>query len=270
MPSFKELYNTKRALSTRQFKARGGAIIRCESCQLSIPHCICQYKPNAESDCEFILIMHHDEIFKPTNTGRLIGDTFPKQTQMFCWDRTQPDPALVSLLNEPTRQCYLLFPEDNSDQNTLLKQPNGASNKPTRARFTRVCTHKNNKTKDSNDNDNDNKKTPTFILLDGTWRQSARMLRLSRWLDNVATLTIPNHLTTALTNQYLVRKAHAPHQLATAQAAQLCLTLAGEKHNADVLKAYFDVFNAHYRAIRMNRPAPTIEAHGLLSQLNLR
>ncbi|HTF84197.1 MAG TPA: DTW domain-containing protein, partial [Cellvibrio sp.] len=74
MNKYEQLRHRCRLESTRDFNARGKSVVRCESCQLASFACLCQWRPQSMSECDFVLLMHRDEVFKPTNTGRLIAD----------------------------------------------------------------------------------------------------------------------------------------------------------------------------------------------------
>lgn len=208
------------AESTREFLARGKSVVRCEHCQLAVFACICFWRPELAARCEFVLLMHRDEVFKPTNTGRLIADVLPEQTHVFCWSRTEPAQELVDLLGDPRRRCVIVFPAD----------ANEAGSKP-RTLMTELP---------------DDEKITTFILLDGTWKQSGRMFHLSRWLEAIPCVILPE----ALVRGYAVRKSHQEHYLSTAEAAGLCLEMAGEVCTAKALQDYFELFNVHYLATR--------------------
>lgn len=208
------------ALSTREFLARGKSVVRCGFCQLAAFACICPWRPELKARSEFVLLMHTDEVFKPTNTGRLIADVLPQQTHVFCWSRTKPAQELIDLLSDPRRRCLIVFPADAS----------GAGSKP-RTLVTELSS---------------DDKINTFILLDGTWKQSGRMFHLSRWLENIPCVVLPE----ALVRGYAVRKSHQEHYLSTAEAAGLCLEMAGESGIANVLQDYFQLFNKHYLATR--------------------
>ena len=219
------------AESTRAFLARGKSVIRCESCQLGRFACLCPWRPSLDTRCEFVLLMHRDEVFKPTNSGRLIADVFPHQTHVFCWSRLEPAPELVALLAESHRRCVMVFPAD----------ANAGAAKP--RELVRELP--------------EDDKVTTFVLLDGTWKQSGRMFHLSRWLDAVPCVVLPE----ALMRGYAVRKSHQEHYLSTAEAAGLCLQMAGEMTAADVLFNYFQLFNLHYLATRNALPPVIGDLH---------
>ncbi len=219
------------AESTREFLARGKSVQRCESCQLAQFACICSWRPVLSSATEFVLLMHRDEVFKPTNTGRLIADVLPAQTHVFCWSRTEPAAELLTLLSDPGRLCVLVFPAEAA---VSASQP-------------RPLVHE--LPKDG--------RVVTFVLLDGTWKQSGRMFHLSRWMDTLPCVQLPD----SLNRGYAVRKSHQEHYLATAEAAALCLQMAGEAHLAEVLNDYFRLFNVHYLATRASQPPALGELH---------
>jgi DTW domain-containing protein len=233
VPVFQNAFHRLRerclAEATREFKARGKSVQRCEGCLLASYNCICTYRPSRSTRVEFVLVMHKNETFKPTNTGRLIADLFPAHTHAFRWTRTQPDAGLVELLQDPQRQCLLVFPAEASEskpRQVLAEIPPG-------------------------------EKTPTFILLDGTWKQSGRMFHLSRWLEQVPCIVLPQ----AGARGYAVRKSHQDNYLSTAEAAALCLQLAGERANSETLLDYFELFNEHYVATRGCYPVIPGELH---------
>ncbi len=234
MSTYKQLRQRCLAESTRDFNARGKSIVRCESCLLASFACLCQWRTSSTSRCDFIVLMHRDEVFKPTNTGRLIADVFPDNTRFFSWSRTTPDVELLQLLEDPERQFFIIYPAKESESREV---------------FSVVPT---------------NTKRPTFILLDGTWKQSGRMFHLSRWLDQVPVLCLPD----TLLRSYAVRKSHQDHYLSTLEAAALCLQIAEEQPQADILLDYFALFNLHYLATRGCYAPEVGEVHQRLSNIN--
>ncbi|MDN3638087.1 DTW domain-containing protein [Simiduia curdlanivorans] len=219
MNAYQSLRAEVMATSTRDYKARGILAIRCTRCQLKSSHCICTFRPEGQIDAEFVLILHRDELFKPTNTGRLIADCFPKQTHAFCWDRLTPPQALLTLLQDPERQCCIIFPADESEGREVYSEP-PASNK-----------------------------LLTFILLDGTWKQGRRMFNLSPWLQTIPAL----NLDPAERARYSSRIAAFDNYLCTAEAAALALAISNQLASSQLLFDYFSVFNLHYAAMRQNR-----------------
>lgn len=91
----------------------------------------------------------------------------------------------------------------------------------------------------------DNPGTLRLVMLDGTWRKSRKMLYLNRLLHDLPRLV----LTDMPATRYVIRKAHAPDQLSTLEAA--CYTLMELEGNVQKylpVLAAFDAFVKHARA----------------------
>lgn len=235
MNSYHRLRQFCLAKATREFNARGKSVVRCQTCQLAIKACICNWRPSATINCEFILLMHKEELFKPTNTGRLVADVFPEQTHAHCWQRTQPDAELILKLQDPNRINLIVFP-DSKEKSIEVKLDET---------WSQIYQNK----------------IITFILLDGTWKQSGRMFHLSRWLDKIPRISLPD----LTPKSYAVRKSHLENYLSTAEAAALCLDLVGEELHAELLRDYFGVFNQHYLATRGGYSPEITQVHQRLS-----
>ncbi|MBB5210955.1 tRNA-uridine aminocarboxypropyltransferase [Microbulbifer hydrolyticus] len=236
--SYSRLRARELAKSTKPFRAKGKSVQRCPACQMAAFACICAWRPSAESSLEcsvdFVLLMHRKELFKPTNTGRLIVDVFPG-TPAFLWNRLEAPEELKAIFDDPHRDCYVVFPADGTEncaRETVRALPDS------------------------------NKKT-TLILLDGTWKQCSRMIGLSRWLDRVPCLSLPENLV----RSYSVRDSGRSHRFSTAEAAISCLLLAQEVQPADTLRHYFSVFNQHYLATRGVCDVEEGESHEYLRRL---
>lgn len=161
--------------------------------------------------------MHRDEVFKPTNTGRLIADVMPDSTHAFQWSRTQPPVQLLAMLRDPRRVCAIAYPaRKGANKATLAGVPKDLG-----------------------------ERIFTIILLDGTWRQAGRMYRMSRYLDSTPLINVPMP-----TSEYAVRQAPMAGQLATAEAAVALLSACQEHSAAAHLSQYFGAFNRAYVSLR--------------------
>ncbi len=77
-----------------------------------------------------------------------------------------------------------------------------------------------------------------LILLDGSWRQSRRLLAANPWLAALPRLPLPPR-----PSRYAIRRAHRPGQLATLEAGLHALALLeGEPQRFEPLWAAFDAF----------------------------
>ena len=199
----------------KPFLARGSNIGRCESCFLPLLSCLCSEKPKVKGKAVFWLLTHNDEIYKPTNTGRLIVDVIDG-ARVFKWSRTDPDLAFIDALSDEQYQPCIVFPSGESYQQRMIVSENLSE------------------------------KIPAFIILDGTWRQARRMFRLSRYLDDLPVM----QPSAAAISRYQLRQSVEKHHLCTAEVAAQMLREVSDDHSADVLDAYFDLFNAEYYATR--------------------
>lgn len=205
----------------REFKARGSFVERCPGCNLPTLNCLCPYRLEACSQARVWLLTHPLEHYKPTNTGRLIGDVLPK-TEVFTWYRTEPDPRLMALLDDPRYVPFVIFPDDQPD---YAERVVGMES---------VVAVK------------DVGRTPVFVILDGTWRQARRIFRKSPYLDALPVLP----LSTRRLTRYRLRKPASSAHLCTAEVAIELLRQSGDADAAAILDDYFEVFNDSYAASR--------------------
>ena len=215
----------------RPFTARGSLIKRCEGCRMPQEFCICRFRTETCARVEFWVLMHLEEINKPTNTARLIGDTLPA-TRVFAWQRKKPPGALLELLQDEGYQPFIIFPDDQPDYQHRVVHNYPAAREGQQGR------------------------KPVFILLDGTWRQARKMFRQSDYLQELPVLPIRSQRKTS----YQLRKPASEAHLCTCEVGIELLNLAGDRQAARVLENYFTVFNQGYAAARRQRQADLSEA----------
>jgi len=245
MHAVQRLFHYRKSISTKAFKARGYKVERCENCRIGVKFCICQYKPPCTSNAAFLLLMWDDEVLKPSNTGRLIADLIT-DTHAFIWKRTEIDESLLTLINDPIYQPYVVFPADFANENQQVVNQIEAINPPA--------------------------KKPLFIILDGSWREAKKMFRKSPYLDKFPVLSI--NLDTQ-DERYRLRKANGDDRLATAEVAAHVLRCYGEIEskeieNGNLLDLWFDTFNQQYKAGGSARhPLPSDALDALKIHLSL-
>ncbi|MGB0664954.1 MAG: tRNA-uridine aminocarboxypropyltransferase [Pontibacterium sp.] len=199
----------------KPFNARGAYVIRCEACQMPEVACLCPYRSKVKAKAEFALLTHPREFYKPTNTGRLIDDVV-QGTQTFKWHRIEQEQGLKDLLADRQKQVYIVFPRDD-DYVERMATPQTDPNI-----------------------------TNVFMILDGTWRQARRAFRHSDYLKDLPIVD----LETPAVSQYKLRKAEQDHHLCTAEVAIGLLQQIDDEHSAQVLAAYFGLFNGLYAKAR--------------------
>ncbi|MGL5006829.1 MAG: tRNA-uridine aminocarboxypropyltransferase [Plesiomonas sp.] len=236
------LREARLAHSTRPFLARGCRVVRCQRCLLAVSHCLCAHIQPVSANSQFCLIMYDTEPLKPSNTGRLIADILP-DTQAFLWSRTEINPALLALLQDPTLQPYIIFPESYAApervvHDLLTSTPNPLT-PPNPAVTLRPFATK-----------------PLFIMLDGTWTEARKMFRKSPYLDQFPVLP----LRPTSQSEYQLREASTDEQLCTAEVAAQLLLMANDQQAAQALDTLFVRFKQHYLAGKFNRRIDSITA----------
>ncbi len=223
----------------KPFNARGSFVTRCEACRLPSLNCLCPYKVAAASETRVWLLTHPYEHYKPTNTGRLIGDILDT-TEVFTWYRTEPDPTLLARLEDPRFAPFVVFPDDQPDYAERVVGPDAVRSAKREGRI------------------------PVLILLDGTWRQARRMFRKSPYLERLPVLPLHSERTT----RYRLRKSASSAHLCTAEVAAELLHQTGDGEAAATLDDYFDAFNDSYAASRRHGKleAPTAAMKRLLAR----
>ena len=215
------------ANATKPFLARGGfKRERCAGCRLVPTHCMCVLRTSMSTRAAVCLLMADIEPLKPTNTGWLIADLVD-DTFAFGWSRTEPDPALLSLLGDPTWDFYVVFPGQYA-----------APERVVHAVQTQAPGHVGAT------------KRPLFILLDGTWSEARKMFGRSPYLNHLPVLS----LEPALASRYKLRRSRCGDHFCTSEVAALCLNLAGDRVAAQTLAAYLDVFTHHYLQAKNQLP----------------
>ena len=172
-----------------------------------------------QTQCAFCFIMYKGEVYKPSNTGRLIADVVA-DNYAFLWERTQTDKELLALLKDERYTPILIFPHQYAEAGRCIPNP---------LEHVAVVSGK----------------IPLFVVLDGTWREAKKMFK-SPYLANLPVLGIqPDEGST-----YVLREAAHTHQLCTAEVGVEVLKLANERVAAEALQDYFNLFQERYASIR--------------------
>lgn len=184
--------------------------------------CICDVRPSLDISASFWLLMHHNEQFKPTNTGRLLLESVGGGRTI--WQRPEPDFRLLHLLARGDRYPVLVYPQAMAPLNPVADR-------------------------EELDRQRGEGREPVFILLDATWQQSRKMYNHSPYLHTLPVLGI----TPATASRYQLRRSQQENHLCTAEVGAECLAWMGEGEAAQLVSDYFEVFNEHYQAARVNK-----------------
>ncbi|MDF2152223.1 tRNA-uridine aminocarboxypropyltransferase [Vibrio sp. CAU 1672] len=218
--AFHRLYQYRQSISTKPFNARGCKVARCQYCQVSVQHCICEFQPDISTQLACMLIVSDNEVFKPSNTGRLIADTV-KETYVYQWNRTQPSEEMLAILKSDLYQPVIVFPADYVDQPQRLLDGLDPAN---------LAAHSSGKQK------------WLLIFIDGSWREARKIFRRSEFLQDIPVLSVEPEVI----SEYIMRRSDNEKHLSTVEVASLVLRQAGEEKAAQCLQLWFEAFRESY------------------------
>ncbi len=186
----------------------------CATCLRPAATCICHWAAPVAGAVEVLILQHPMEVANAKGSARLLHLCLPG-SRIEVGEQFD-EAALRAMLGAGGRQPLLLYPDTPGDRSLGIAPPPPSD--PTLA-----------------------PQQVQLVVLDATWRKSRKMLYLNPVLQALPRLSLrdtpPSH--------YLIRKAHAPDQLSTLEAACYALAqLEGEEHRYDCVIAAFDGFVA--------------------------
>ena len=167
----------------------------CERCLRAQSACICRWITPVQAQAHLLILHHPLEVGNAKNSARLLH-LCVSGSAMATGEAFETG-ELDSLLHADGRTPVLLYPATPDDAGLPAPPPIPAL--PVEAL--------------------------RLVLLDATWRKSRKMLYLNPALQRLPRLG----LTDVAPSNYRIRKAHAPHQLSSLEAAAQAL---GQLENA--------------------------------------
>ena len=166
----------------------------CPRCLRACSSCICQWITPLQSNVELLILQHPLEVANAKNSARLLH--LSVQPGVMVTGEAFAPAALSALLEEGGRTPVLLYPDTPGDRSLGIAPPPAMDpvvlNDPAKLRL---------------------------VIVDATWRKSRKMLYLNPILQ-----TLPRYTLRAMPpSHYRIRKAHAPDQLSTLEAAAYAL-----------------------------------------------
>jgi DTW domain-containing protein YfiP len=156
----------------------------CAACLRAQSACICHWVTPLPSRVDLLILQHPLEVRNAKNSARLLHLCLPGSRL----EVGEAFPDLHALLHADGRVPVLLYPETPDSVPPVLEPVPP----PERLRL---------------------------VVLDATWRKSLKMLHVNPELQRLPRLALHDVPASA----YRIRKAHAPHQLSTLEAAALAL-----------------------------------------------
>jgi DTW domain-containing protein YfiP len=202
----------------------------CATCLRPRPTCICRWIAPLASQVELLILQHPLEVANAKGSARLLHLCLPGSVLVA--GEAFDEAALHRLLHEGGRTPLLLYPagDDAPAPDPAILSPSPQANLS----------------------------ALRLVVLDGTWRKSRKMLYLNPLLQSLPRLA----LQAMPASHYRIRKAHAPDQLSTLEAAAYALQrLGGGDALCRSLLCAFDGFVAQ-QAGYTPQPAGTVASTG--------
>lgn len=161
---------------------------RCPSCLRAETSCICRWITPVAHAVDVLILQHPLEVHNAKGSARLLHLSLPN-SRMLTGEQFAPD-TLTALLAD--KHNVLLYPDTPGDRSLGIAPPPALDPAilfdPARLQL---------------------------VVLDATWRKSRKMLYLNPRLQQLPRLPLRD----TPASHYLIRKAHAPDQLSTLEAA---------------------------------------------------
>lgn len=181
----------------------------CPTCLRALSACICRWIAPVAPEAALLVLLHPLETGNAKNSGRLLH--LGVAASKLIVGETFDAEVLDGLLHADGRTPVLLYPQTPDDRN--LPPPPALPSLP--ASMLRL------------------------VVLDATWRKSRKMLYLNPALQKLPRLALND----VAPSNYRIRKAHAPHQLSSLEAAAQALgQLEGDGGRYGALLEAFDGF----------------------------
>ncbi|MGH8853681.1 MAG: tRNA-uridine aminocarboxypropyltransferase [Telluria sp.] len=185
---------------------------RCPICLRAQSACICRWITRVEARAALLVLQHPLEVANAKNSARLLH--LSVAGSVLAVGEAFDAGELDALLHADGRAPVLLYPDTPGECTPPPLDPLPAE----RLRL---------------------------VVLDATWRKSRKMLYLNPALQALPRLALRE----VAPSNYRIRKAHAPHQLSSLEAAALALAqLEGEGASFQPLLEAFDGFVAQQAA----------------------
>ena len=156
----------------------------CQRCQRPKAGCICQFVSLINNQVHVVILQHPSEVKEPKATVPLLSQSLTNCQVIIGEDFSHND-ELNTVISHYGARCLLLYPADHAIDMTHLSQAGDFQ-------LDKIC----------------------LILLDGTWKKAYRMFMVSRNLQQLTTIALPNNTQ----GQYRIRKTAKNNALSTLEA----------------------------------------------------
>lgn len=190
----------------------------CAACLRPRKTCICHFAAPVAASVDVLILQHPLEVANAKGSARLLHLSLPGSA--IAVGEVFDEAALRALLYEAGKQPVLLYPDMPGERSLGMAPPPSFD----------AAHHV-------------DPSALRLVVLDGTWRKSRKILYLNRLLQELPRLP----LTEVPPSLYRIRKAHAPDQLSTLEAATYALMqLEGSPEKFQPILDGFDAFVGQY------------------------
>lgn len=183
----------------------------CSRCLRAQKACICPCVRSVSNLVEVLILQHPQEAKHIKSSGRLLQLCL--QTSRIAIAEQFDETELENWLSAGNKQAYLLYPEEQSNDETRAKDVLPDLSAPILEKI-------------------------RLVVIDASWRQSRKMLR-----DNPVLQTLPRYsLRDVPASRYLIRQAHQIDQLSSLEAC--CYTLMDLEKSDQQYQGLLDAFDA--------------------------
>ncbi len=200
----------------------------CPQCSRPLSHCVCRFMVKTDNQVEVILLQHPKEVDHPKGTANLLLGSLTNVTRFVgeCFDE------------HDAFQQYMEKIQSNADLSPCLLYPSEG------ALELRSSVFKGDKQVLA-----EQTKLGPLIVIDSTWKKSYKIFQLSKCLQALTQVSLPNDLE----GQYEIRTTKKQNALSTLEAVSYALQfLEQDQEKYDALVKSFVKFNQYQLSFREN------------------
>ena len=186
--------------------------ILCLSCQRPQKACICAFTAQITNNIHVVILQHPSEVSQTKGTVALLAKSL-HSCQLIVGEVFDDNSCFLQAMAQ--YQAILLYPGEQAQ----IIHPN----------LLVELTEHHKKTKIFQDNVN--VKPLCLVILDGTWKKAYRMFMLSKKLQVLPQICLPEHFANA--GQYHIRKVAKKNALSSLEASCYALALLEAGSNFD-------------------------------------
>lgn len=203
--------------------------VLCDKCARPESACICQFFIATPNTTPVVILRHPKESLHAKNTTPLLEHSL-SQCMVIEGEEFSDNDILNQLLTDDKKHCLLLYPSDQAIELAVYAKQPQDSQLPQSCKETSTAS-----------------KQTVLILLDATWKKAYRMYMLSKNLQAIAHVALPENIQ----GEYAIRKTQKPNALSTFEAAVHALTIIeGCESRYKKLRESFIRFNQHQLSYR--------------------